>query len=133
MTVRVAGVTPMIFQDTKPAPVLFPTGARPQILPPVPGIPEIPIQKATEAAVTPKPKGVGIKSKARLFVQRAVRRKSERRPKAARRLSGPRTAVRRPPGKGRKRNGQLDLKALSKAWRKAGRPGRWIDFVKNGG
>lgn len=32
-----------------------------------------------------------------------------------------------------KLSGGLDLKALSVSWRKAGKPGRWIDWVKGRG
>lgn len=62
----------------------------------------------------------------------AVRNVKTARATHSRRRKAPR--AKRPKAAGGKRRaptGGLDLKALSAAWRAAGKPGRWIDWVKS--
>lgn len=61
---------------------------------------------------------------------RGVRVKATRR-KAAAKAAAPRKAARKGSGGGRKPpKGGKDLKALSVSWKAAGKPGRWLDWVK---
>lgn len=81
---------------------------------------------ATTASAETMPGGAPLVRSARRGVGGRVRA-TVARAKAAPRVKTPRKAAggRRGPPKGGK-----DLKALSVSWRAAGKPGRWIDWVK---
>jgi len=84
---------------------------------PTAGYPQrAPAAPAGLVQVTPPPK-----PKRRVAV---TRRKAKAPRSPAKAKTGARQGGRRPP------TGGLDLKAISARWRAAGKPGRWIDFVK---
>jgi hypothetical protein len=79
------------------------------------------------------------KARSKKKARRAKKKAKRSRPKKARAKSRPKKArakKSRPAsssGGGKKRrapSGGLDMKAIARAWKQAGKPGRWIDFVK---
>jgi len=62
-------------------------------------------------------------------VLQSIGKKKKKKAKAAPRAPAARVSS-RGGAKRRAPTGGLDLKAISVAWNKAGKPGRWIDFVK---
>lgn len=59
----------------------------------------------------------------------SIKRKPKKKKKAKAAVAPPAVTFAKN-GKRRAPTGGLDLKAISVAWNKAGKPGRWIDFVK---
>lgn len=101
------GGNPTFAHQARRQPGTFPGGAKPA-----------PSGKAPRVNVTPM--GVAPAPVSMDYPGKAIG-KRPRKPQAARSAPKPR---RRLP------TGGLDLKALSKSWRAAGKPGRWIDWVK---
>ena len=86
---------------------------------------------ASASAAQTMPGGAPLSSAAERRNAKTARAVRSRRPKAAPRgkASKPRrrSSGRKPP------TGGLNLKALSASWKAAGKPGRWIDWVKANG
>jgi hypothetical protein len=78
----------------------------------------------TAAQATTMPGGAAIGR----AVVRAARRTVKRRVKVARRSSGGSSSS---SGKRAAPKGGLDLKAASASWKAAGKPGKWLDWVKS--
>lgn len=107
------GGNPTFAHEARRQPGTFPGGAKPAPSGKAPRV------NVTPMGVVPTPVSMGEGD----WPGKAIG-KRPRKPAAA---SKPAKAGKRGPPKG-----GLDLKALSKSWRAAGKPGRWIDWVKKG-
>lgn len=106
-----------------------------QVLKQAMAVPRPTIVPISSVSATAKPGGAPIAKRKRAAARprrAATPKRAARKPRAARKAraasGGVRTRAKRTPPKG-----GLDLKGLSAAWKAAGKPGTWAEWVKSGG